>query len=239
MTSRKSIVAWLRSPVNLVASTLVIGGFLLTSIDEIWALLMGAGIFGPGILREFGWLQDKDEFQLRAARRAGYHAYLVGGLMIFTLVALYRHEEPFIEEPSSLVLSIFVVVWFTWLLSSLLSYWGALKMAKRLLFAFGTVWLLFNIAAGEGNWVTSAMQSLLAVPFFAAALLAQRFPRLVGLLLIAVSIFLFFLFGWQEIFAVKPFKGGLEAIVLFLGPLVVSGVALLAGRRDPATEIEA
>ena len=32
----------------------------------------------------------KDEFEMRAARRAGYHAYLVGGLMVFLLVAAYR-----------------------------------------------------------------------------------------------------------------------------------------------------
>jgi len=197
---------------------------------------MGLGIFGPGVLREIGWLRDKDEFELRVARRAGYHAYLVGGLMIFCLVAVYRHEEPVIAEPSSLVLSIFVVVWFTWLLSSLLSYWGALKMARRLLYAFGVVWLLFNIAAGEGDWVTSVMQSLLAVPFFAAALFANRFPRVVGLLLIAVSVFLFFFFGWDEIFRTRPFKGGIEAIVLFLGPLVVSGVGLLAGRQESAAD---
>jgi hypothetical protein len=237
MTKRQSVAAWFRSPSNLIASILVIGGFMLTSVDEIWALLMGVGIFGPGILRELGWLRDKDELELRAARRAGYHAYLVGGVMIFTLVAVYRSKEPVIEEPSSLVLSIFVVIWFTWLLSSLISYWGALKMAKRVLYAFGVVWLLFNLAAGEGNLVASLRQSLFAVPFFAAAVFADRFPRLVGLLLIAVSVFLFFLFGWDEIFRVRPFQGGIETIVLFLGPLVISGVALLAGHREPSADV--
>lgn len=239
MSKRESVVAWFRSPSNLIASTLVIGGFLMTSVDEIWGVLMGIGIFGPGILREFGWLRDKDEFELRAARRAGYHAYLVGGLMIFTVTALYRSAEPVLETPSSLTLSIFVVIWFTWLLSSLVAYWGAVKMARRLLYAFGVVWLLFNIAAGEGDWLTSLMQSLLAVPFFAAAFFANRVPKLVGVLLLAVSIFLFFFFGWQEIFTTRPFVGGIEAMVLFLGPLVVSGIGLLVGRSEPGVEAEA
>lgn len=238
MSKRESLIAWFRSPSNLIASTLVTGGFLMTSVDEIWGIVMGIGIFGPGILREFGWLQDKDEFEMRAARRAGYHAYLVGGLLIFTVTALYRHVEPELETPSSLTLSIFVVIWFTWLLSSLLAYWGPLKMARRLLYAFGVVWLLFNIGAGEGNWKVSFMQSLLAVPFFAAALFANRFPRIMGVLLLTVSVFLFFFFGWEEIFT-RPFTGGIEAMVLFLGPLVVSGIGLLAGRREAFPDAEA
>jgi hypothetical protein len=134
------------------------------------------------------------------------------------------------------VLSVFVVMWFTWLLSSLLAYWGAVKMARRLLYAFGTVWLLFNIGAGEGDPIAIIMQSLLAVPFFAAAVSANRFPRIVGLLLLGVSVFLFFFFGWQEIFQEGPFQGGIEAMVLFLGPLIASGVGLLAGSREPAED---
>jgi len=48
---------------------------------------MGVGAFGPGILRELGWLKDQDEFQRRAAHRAGYHAFAVTGLVAFFIYA--------------------------------------------------------------------------------------------------------------------------------------------------------
>ena len=229
MTRSNSAARWFRSPSNLIASTLVIGGFLLTALDWGWLALTGLGIFGPGILREFGWLKDKDEFELRLARRAGFHAYLAGGLMLILLIAMFRSTERVITEPSALVSSVFVVMWFTWLLSSLVAYWGPLKMAKRLLYAFGGVWLVFNILAGEGNWMVSLMQSLLALPFFAAAVAADRWPRVVGGLLLVTAGFLFWFFGLVEVFTDPLSKGRVEVIVLFLGPLVASGIGILRG----------
>jgi len=237
MTSSNAFVTWFKSPSNLVAGSLVLGGFLLTAIDWGFLALCALGIFGPGILRELGWLKDKDEFELRAARRAGYHAYLVGGLMVFLLVAAYRsmggpEDLPTpIADASPLVIDILAVMWFTWLFSSLLSYWGALKTARRILYAFGVVWLIFNIKAGEGDWKTSVMQSLLAVPFFLAGWLAHRWPRIVGVFLLVVSAFCFHLFGLVEIFT-KPLEMGRGVVlVLFLGPLVAPGLALLSMKR--------
>ncbi|MBC8425829.1 hypothetical protein H8E07_17085 [bacterium] len=243
MTRAKGFFKWFRSPVNLVAGSLVVGGFLLTEIDWGYLALCALGTFGPGILRELGWLKDKDELELQAARRAGYHAYLVGGLMVFLLVAMFRHlegptEAPTpLDHPSMLVTSILVVMWFTWLLSSLLSYWGALKSARRILYAFGVVWLIFNILAGEGDWKTSAMQSLLAVPFFAMAWAAPRWPRVAGVLLLAVSAYLFWFLGFFKIFTDPLGMGRSVVVVLFLGPLVASGLALLkASTEDDSQE---
>ncbi|MBU0741469.1 hypothetical protein KKG45_02280 [bacterium] len=232
MSRSRAIASWFRSPSNVIAGTLVLGGFILAEIDWGFIALTGVGIFGPGILRELGWLRDKDEFEMRAARRAGYHAYLVGGLVVFLLIAVYRslegpEETPTpIDYPSLLVTTIFAVLWFTWLLSSLLSYWGALKSARRILYAFGTVWLIFNIMAGEGNWVTSVMQSLLAVPFFAAAWLGPRWPRLFGTILLLASGYFFYLFGYHEMLADPLAWGRSVVLVLFFGPLVASGIAL-------------
>ena len=59
------------SPVTLVGAALVSLGFLLTTIDWRFLTLCALGTFGPGILREWGWVKDKDEFQMRAAHRAG------------------------------------------------------------------------------------------------------------------------------------------------------------------------
>lgn len=65
---------------RLIAGGLVVLGLLL-SMFVSWGFLIlaGLGAFGPGILRELGWLRDQDEFQRQATYRAGYLAYLVGG----------------------------------------------------------------------------------------------------------------------------------------------------------------
>jgi hypothetical protein len=72
------------------------------------------------------------------------------------------------------------------------------------------------------------MQSSLAVPFFLLAWVARRWPRVAGAFLLLVSVFFFWFFGLYEIFGPDPLaKGRLMVIVLFLGPLVASGVMLL------------
>ena len=60
---------------NLIAGGMVVAGFLLTGISWWFLLLAAFGTFGPGILREMGWLRDQDEFQRQAVHRAGYHAF--------------------------------------------------------------------------------------------------------------------------------------------------------------------
>ncbi len=63
---------------GLIAGGLVILGLLLMAfVSEGLLVVAGLGAFGPGILRELGWLKDQDEFQRQAAHRAGYHAYLI------------------------------------------------------------------------------------------------------------------------------------------------------------------
>jgi len=241
MFEPSALRSWLRSPANIVAGVLVILGFALTAIDWGFLALSALGTFGPGILRELGWLRDRDEFQMRAARRAGYHAYLAGGLLVFLIVALFRSQagptdEPApLASPAALMTTILAVMWFTWLISSLLSYWGPHKTARRLLYAFGSVWLLFNIMSGEGNWITSVMQSLLAVPFFVLGWAADRWPRVTGMALLGVAGFFFYFFGLVEIFTHPLDRGRTEVVILFLGPLVASGVALLVSGRESAT----
>jgi len=216
------------SPVTLVASALVLAGFGLASLDWNWLALAAVGTFGPGLLREMGWVHDKDEFQMRSARRAGYHAYLVGGLFAFLMVGWLRSSDPALSEPGALVESLLIIIWFTYLLSSLFAFWGTHRTAIRILLVFGTVWLIFNLLAGEGNWRTSLMQSLLAVPFFLTAWLARRWPRVAGVLLLGAAAWFFHFFGLVDVFSGDPSRlGRIAVIVLFIGPLLASGVGLL------------
>jgi len=219
---------------TLVGAGLFILGFLLTEIDWRFLALSALGAFGPGILREWGWVRDKDEFQLEAARRAGYHAYLAGGLTALVLVGMIRAAEGPLEEAGELVTVLLAVMWFTWLLSSLFGYWGPQKTVARILVIFGSVWLIFNIVGNiQGGIVALIMQSLLAVPFFLLAWTARRWPRIAGVILLAISAFFFWFFGLYEVFGPDPMtRGRFMVIVLFIGPLAASGVILLRNRSN-------
>ena len=228
---------WRPTRTNLIAGGLVIAGFLLTEVNWWFFLLVAAGTFGPGVLREMGWLRDKDEFQRQAAHRAGYHAFLTVGLVAFLLVVFFRTGGT-MEHPHRLVTFLLALLWFTWFFSSLLAYWGAQKTAARILIAFGCVWLVFTIVSNLGpewtGWAALLLHPLLAAPFFVLAWLSGRWPRIAGVLLLAVSIFFFQFFGL--------FSEGIEAVasdvfILFLGPLVTSGVALLCtGKKRESPE---
>jgi hypothetical protein len=231
-------VAWIRwapSPVSTIAGVLVIAGLLLTALPgdrSFWFLALTAvGAFGPGILRESGWLKDQDEFKRRAAHRAGYHAFIVTGLAAFLLYAYTRSGGTF-KAATELSLVYIALLWFTWMFSSLFSYWGPHRTAFRILIIFGCVWGVFIIGSHITEPSSMVMELLiLAVPFFFLAFLSRRWPRVAGVLLIAVSLFLlgyYFYpghFGWVDVLT------KMSTAILFAGPLVASGVALLRLRE--------
>lgn len=230
---------WHPAKGTLVAGVLVIIGFMLTEINWGFLSLAAIGTFGPGILRELGILNDQDEFQRRAARRAGYHAFLTAGFFTFLLVSYIRSGDRNMGEPEAVVTLILAVLWFTWFLSALLSYWGPQKTVTRVLNAFGVVWLIFNIIGNLTEPVALIMQSLLSAPFFVLSYVASKWPRIAGALLVGFAIFFFYLFGLYEIVGPNPLeKGRGLVIVLFFGPLLVSGIILLKLGPDSADHDE-
>lgn len=226
---------WQPTHATLIAGVVVLVGFGLSEISWAFLSLAALGTFGPGILREMGIVNDQDEFQRRADRRAGYHAFLTAGLFTFLLVSYLRSGERNVEEPEVVVSLILAVLWFTWFLSSLLSFWGPQKTVSRDLYGFGWVWLVFNIVGNLTDPIALIMQSLLAAPFFLLAYAARRWPQITGAVLIAVSAFFFYFFHLYEIFGPNPLeKGRGMVIVLFMGPLLASGIILLGngGKQD-------
>jgi hypothetical protein len=233
MTESSHSERWRPTPTTLIAGGLVIAGFLLTGVSWWFLLLAAAGTLGPGIGREAGWLRDKDEFQRRAHYRAGYHAFLTVGLAAFALVAFFRAGGT-VEHPHRLITFFLALLWFTWFLSSLLAYWGPQKTAARVLIAFGSVWLVFAVLSNLGSewtgWAALLLHPLLAAPFFVLAWLSGRWPRIAGVLLLAVAVGFFLMFELPHIARTSI----LEVItsvpfILFLGPLLTSGIALLVG----------
>lgn len=226
---------------GVIAGGLVILGVLLFMfVEEGLLVVAGLGAFGPGILREMGWLRDHDEFQRQAAHRAGYHAYLIGGLATVLVVSALGWSGSGLEASAEWVTLILVILWITWLFSALLAYWGARKTASRVLFTFGSFWAVFVIASliGEGvEGVTAgetALGILMAVlivgPFFALAWMAGRRPRVAGFLLLGVAAVLFVVLlpTWAGSLAWSTI---LVTDTLLLAPLIASGVALL---QEPA-----
>ena len=233
-------IGWRPTKATLIAAALIILGLVLMDISWGFFILVGLGILGPGLLREFGWLKDQDEFQRQAARRAGYHAFLATGLLAFALVALLRTGDHGMKDPEPVVSLLLVVLWFTWVLSSLLAYWGPRRTARTMLISFGVFWLIFSVADSLHSLPMFFMQSLVAVPFFALAYTSGRWPKITGALLVAASAFFFYFFGLYRILGSEPLARGRGfVIVLFFGPLFASGVALLrCGSSDDPKERE-
>lgn len=225
---------WRPTRTSVVAGALVILGFWLASLSWWFLLLVGAGTLGPGLLRELGWLNDRDELQRQADHRAGYHAFLTSGLVAFALVAFFRSGERVIEDTHELATLFLVLLWFTWLLSTLVAFWGAQKAAARILFVFGSVVLAFAIVSNLGQewtgWTALLLHPLIALPFFLLAWLSRRWPRVTGILLLAVSVFFVQFFGFFR----RDNFGKIDDAVVFIlliGPLLAAGIALLAGGK--------
>lgn len=222
---------WRPTPVSLIAGALVLAGFLLADVSWWFILLTGLGTFGPGLLRELGLLRDKDELQRHAAYRAGYHAFLAAGLVGFLVIARVRTAGHPFKDPEELGTLFVALLWFTWMFSSLIGYFGAPRTARTILLAFGCGWLLFNIAGNLHSPVGMLMQVLVTTaPFFGLAWFAGRWPRVAGALLIAAAIAFFYFFHFFR----RQFGAVTDAVtvVLFIGPLLGSGVALLGARGE-------
>lgn len=210
---------------TLVAGALVALGIILgMTVSMGFLILSGVGAFGPGLLREVGWLDDLDEFQREASYRAGYLAYLIGGATAVAAIAILKWREANLDGAATWVALVLAVMWLSWLFSALLAFWGAKRTTGRVLIAFGSFWAFFVLAS---HWREPAAALLEAVsfvaPFFLLAWAANRWPRAVGILLIALPAFML----WQGIgdFLESPEQS--LTFVLLLVPMLACGFALL------------
>lgn len=215
------------SPVGLLSGVLVVAGLLLgATVDMAWWILFGLGAFGAPALRAVGLLRDQDEFQREAARRAGYHAYLAGGIFLCAVVIAKQWGTENLDQDAisaSAGLAVLVLAYF---MSRLVSFWGAAGAAFRVLLAFGSFWLAFVVISHRG--VEMLAESAVAVPFFLLAFASRRWPRASGAALLLAACLAFWLFRLARAF--HDDQGALMAILALVVPLLAMGVALLAAR---------
>ena len=217
------------APAALIGGGLVAAGIGLSMFGGMgFLILAGLGAFGPGILRELGWLNDQDEFQRQAARRAGYHAYLVGGFAAVLTIAVMKFREANLDGPATWIALVLVILWATWLFSSLLAYWGAPKTTARVLMVYGAFWAVFVVAdvVSAPSALGALMASAFVAPFFLLAWTSGRWPRLTGIVLLAISVIAFGrLFGFGRDFMERPSQ--ILTFVLLIVPMISCGIALL------------
>jgi hypothetical protein len=169
----------------------------------------------------------------QAAHRAGYHAYLIGGLAaILVLSGLEWSAE--LDESAEWIRFVLLLLWISWMFSALLSYWGAQRTASLVLMTFGSFWAVFVAASfiGESGSDADFSEAILGIlvgvglvaAFFVPAWTAHRWPRSTGIILLLISIGFGLVFGR---------KGALQwstvalTNTLLLVPLMVSGIALV------------
>jgi hypothetical protein len=235
MTELLARIEWRGLPTTVVALLMVAGGVLLAGVSQWFLLLVPLGMFGPGALRELGWLGDHDEFQRQAARRAGYHAFLASGLVAGGIAVWLRAGGTPFADPLGILILVVALLWFSWFLSWLVSYWGSRPAASRLLVAMGCLWLVLAVATNTGSeWVsptTLALHLLLPLPFFLLAWTALRWPRTTGVALLAYcALFL----GYTGLLTASNLDLATRGVVLvlFAGPLLASAIALVATRGE-------
>lgn len=224
------------SATGLIAMALVVVGLLLgTTVHMGFMILVAAGAFGPGCLRQLGLLNDLDEMQREAATKSGLRAYLVSGMLLMAaVVAENWHGLSLGQEqvPASAIVILMLVVYYA---SYCLSFWDTRRAVSRVLFAFGFLWLAF-VVLSHADETPSMLGEALVVPgpFFLGAILCRWFPRTVGLLLLAVSVWsVFFFHMWPaEATNSREILQHAFTFVLIPLPLTVAGVALLTEGRN-------
>lgn len=223
------------SPVGVVSGVLVIAGLVLgATVDMAWWILFGLGAFGPSALRALGLLRDLDEFQREAARRAGYHAYIAGGVFLCIVVIAKQWGTANMDHDAfsaSAGLAVLVIAYF---MSRLVSFWGARAASFRVLLAFGFFWLAFVVMSHPG--IEMLPEAVVALPFFVLAFASRRWPRASGALLLVSAAGAFWLFRLARAF--QGDQGAVMVTLAFVLPLVAMGVALLATRESRPAKTE-
>ena len=170
-------------------------------LHYLWPPLLAVvalAVFAPSVLRELGIIRDADEYTLGVMRRAGFHAALAAGALIFldhglAVLGLYPGAD-MLAEPMILGSETLrkALIW-VFLISYLIQYWGARGGVARVLLGAAIMTLApvaFLLRPGDYPWpgtlVAAACGS--AGAMVALAWIVSRAPRAGGILLVSVCV---------------------------------------------------
>ncbi len=243
--------------VDWIALVLAITGLILSHIPSpgwsSWIGLLGFAVFGPPLLREFGILNDEDEYTRDIRWRSGFHAALALAVLVFLNKILYpliaSHPEAMARKiyffPPDYLRQFLVLVF---LISFLIQYWEPVKGVFKILLGLGFLVLIEIFPAfltlQDDQTETKLMYFIicagLVAVFTAMAFLSRKKPRISGYLLllsgIIISGFLIkFLIGYPD----EPYMTGrlnmqlgiMRSTVMIMFVLGSMGVSLLRADR--------
>ena len=224
--------------VGLAACVTAFAGIILgTTVHVGFFSLFALGAFGPGLLRELGLLHDLDDLQREATRRAGYRAYLASGFFLTLVLIVRKWGELNLGDdmvPASLVLCLLLVVF---MLAFGLSFWDVRQAATIVLVALGLFWAAFVVLSHGSEPVAMLTEgAVVVVPFLLGAYLCRRWPRLAGLLILAVAALAVYFFRLYEPQSAQRVFTKLFVVLLIPLPLAALGLALICPRNKDGAD---
>lgn len=170
-------------------------------LHYLWPPLLAVvalAVFAPSVLRELGIIRDADEYTLGVMRRAGFHAALAAGALIFldhglAVLGLYP-DVKMSGEPTVLGAETLrkALIW-VFLISYLIQYWGARGGVARVLLGAAIMTLApvaFLLRPEAYPWPGTLVAMAIGSSGVMAAMawIVSRAPRAGGFMLVAVCI---------------------------------------------------
>ncbi|HOP06334.1 MAG TPA: hypothetical protein PLF13_03490 [candidate division Zixibacteria bacterium] len=212
-----------RDPIFYSALGIFALGLIAAAFQQNWAivLLVGAYLLRPAlnVLNLAGKYEDERQNQIHS--RSGNIGFLVLIIGIVALIVVRTSRG----EPGDELYGLLFVGLAARALSGLLMVGEPRTAGTVILISIGLLYLLFN--AAEGLTLESLMNSTPGWAILILGLLSRKFPRPIALIVIALSLFLFYFFGLYK-------SEQIVVTLLLFVPLVVSAGCLWYRRRlDP------
>jgi hypothetical protein len=216
--------------------TLIIAAIIYTAIIVVLAIVVSPNFylalialaFGRPVLREVGALADRDEWLSLVSYRSSHIAFLTAMLiagLIFMYTGIVKGGEPPYEVSLILLVALFVKFAALQLMGR-----SRERAGRAIVWIMGGGWLLF-VLASHGLSLVSLIEGGPFLALVACALLARRWPRIVGIVVGLIGI------GTIVAFVDFPLEYKRLIVPFLLSfPLLLSGALLILGDRADGEE---